>query len=85
MKIFPLKLMSNFDKFQNLMKIMDKTEHVHVSKVSDLNEYGVKVDIDTRYYANEHLLTRLISKCKPEIKEIMEKLKRIHCEKSSIH
>lgn len=80
MKIFPLKPMSNYDRFQNIMKIIGDTKHINVCKAPEMNGYGINVGANSKHFMKEYFLTRLLSKYKPAVEEIVSKLKRNHCE-----
>lgn len=39
MKIFPLKPMSNYDRFKNLVKIMEYNQKLKMAQKADLNAF----------------------------------------------
>ena len=81
MKIFPLRPLSNYDRFINMIKFMD---HVQVSRSSGANKYGIDVKVDTEHYIKEGFLNSIKEKYRIAIKEIVTKMKGSHGEKSII-
>lgn len=72
MKIFPLRPMSNYDKFNNFMKIVENSKHAHTIPVS---EKIVKVVTST---IKENSWTNILGKYCNKISEKVKGIQKNH-------
>lgn len=82
MKIFPLRPMSNYDRFINMMEFM---KHAKINRYPAANKYGMEVEVDVKHCAKEDFWNSLFKKYRPAIKEIVAKMKGNHGKKSAIN
>ncbi len=80
MKIFPLKPMSNYDRFQNLMNILEHNRNVQTCCAENASKYGIALKVEP---AKRSLWDGIIDRVKPAASEFVAKIKDYHGKKSS--
>ena len=75
MKILPLKPMSNFDKFDNFMKIVEFHKHAHTTPVSD-KEFCSQFSTKTQNITGENTRENIFCKYRTKISEIIKGIKK---------
>lgn len=78
MKIFPLKLMSNYDRAQNIMNIIGNPKHIHV--IANENKLGTKAETDT---AKQNMWNTILYKYSTKIGKIAKGITKNHGKESS--
>ena len=74
MKIFPLKLMSNYEKYKNLAEIMVNIQ----SPTSNCNKYRFENKVNACDNVKQYSVHELFKRYKPVIKEFLSKFKGTH-------
>lgn len=64
MKIFPLKLMSGYDRFQNLMAIINKNDFNYPNQVKLRDELLIKTKNDVSQSQSFAYIKKINSACK---------------------
>lgn len=82
MKIFPLKLLSNYDKAQNIINIIENPKHMHTIKTNE-NKYGIKVEIDFKKYAKYSMWNSILNKYSNKFSEIVKGINKNYGKKST--
>lgn len=75
MKIFPLKPMSNYDKLNNLIKILGNNKNLQAIPANG-NKFAINKETGIKYIAKENTCNNIIDKYCSKISEIFKGIQR---------